>query len=200
MKCSCHSLILSCHYSAAANSEDSTEFNSSAPKLISRQAGVSKLDSPLSSLLCTTLCCRTLLYNHFTRTSRKTPSYIVKEACLLTRCLAMDALLLRAYAFVGMCSPSRCLAMGLRVTICIICFGEVIFNIDDCFMVPDEGLSLQSTADGDCNSDTRTVPVICRLLLATSIAAIRAVPQQANAARQQIRTTCQSAAKRDAQW
>jgi hypothetical protein len=39
--------FLSCHYSAAANSEDSTQFNSSALKLISRQAGVSKLGSSL---------------------------------------------------------------------------------------------------------------------------------------------------------
>jgi hypothetical protein len=38
---------LSCHYSTAANSEDSTQFNSSAPKLKLRQAGVSKLDSSL---------------------------------------------------------------------------------------------------------------------------------------------------------
>jgi hypothetical protein len=37
----------SCHYSAAANSEDSSQFNFSAPKLISRQAGVPKLDSSL---------------------------------------------------------------------------------------------------------------------------------------------------------
>jgi hypothetical protein len=39
--------FLSCHYSAVANSEDSTQFNFSCPKLISRQAGVSKLDSSL---------------------------------------------------------------------------------------------------------------------------------------------------------
>jgi hypothetical protein len=40
-------LFLCCHYSATATSEDATQFNSSAPELISRQAGVSKLDSPL---------------------------------------------------------------------------------------------------------------------------------------------------------
>jgi hypothetical protein len=34
-----------CHYSATLNSEDSTQFNSSAPKLISWLAVVSKLDS-----------------------------------------------------------------------------------------------------------------------------------------------------------
>jgi hypothetical protein len=44
-KSSLHSLLIPCHYSAAANSEDSTQFNSSAPKLISWQTGVPKLDS-----------------------------------------------------------------------------------------------------------------------------------------------------------
>jgi hypothetical protein len=50
--------------------------------------------------------CRTLLYNHFARTTQKT-------ACWLVRCLAMDVLLLRAYACAGMCLPSRCLTMGI---------------------------------------------------------------------------------------
>jgi hypothetical protein len=40
---------------------------------------------------------------------------IVKEACLLIRCLAMD-FLFRAMALAGMCLPSRCLAMGIHVT------------------------------------------------------------------------------------
>jgi hypothetical protein len=49
----------------------STQFNSSAPKLISRQAGVSKptLHSMLLNLI--------FLYNHFARNPRKTPSSIV---------------------------------------------------------------------------------------------------------------------------
>jgi hypothetical protein len=38
-----------CHCSAAANSEDSTQFNFSTPKLVFRQAGASKLDSSLDS-------------------------------------------------------------------------------------------------------------------------------------------------------
>jgi hypothetical protein len=42
---------------------------------------------------------------------------IVKEACLLTHCLAMDVLFLRALAHAGMCLLSHCLAMGLYVTI-----------------------------------------------------------------------------------
>jgi hypothetical protein len=43
---------------------------------------------------------------------------IVKEASLLPRCLAVDVLLLQAFASGGMCLPSRCLAMGIHVTLC----------------------------------------------------------------------------------
>jgi hypothetical protein len=42
---------------------------------------------------------------------------IIKEACLLIRCLTMDALFLRALARAGMCLPRCCLAMGIYVTI-----------------------------------------------------------------------------------
>jgi hypothetical protein len=42
---------------------------------------------------------------------------IVKEACLMIRYLATDAILLRALALAGMCLPSRCLAVGECVTI-----------------------------------------------------------------------------------
>jgi hypothetical protein len=59
----------------------------------------------------TVLCCRTLLYNVFARTTQKTVS-VVKEACLLIR-----SLLLRALAPAGMCLLNRCLAVGLYVTI-----------------------------------------------------------------------------------
>jgi hypothetical protein len=37
---------------------------------------------------------------------------IVKEACLLVRCLSVYVLMLRALACEGMCLPSRCLAMA----------------------------------------------------------------------------------------
>jgi hypothetical protein len=66
---------------------------------------------------CTVLCCRTLLYNHFARTPEKTPSFIVNKLCLLIPCLAVDVLLLSEFAFAGMCLPSRCLAMGIHVTL-----------------------------------------------------------------------------------
>jgi hypothetical protein len=70
----------------------------------------------LKSLNCwqqLTLLNWTLLYNHFAENT----AYIVKEACLLFRCLAMDVLLLPALAPAGMCLPSRCLAAGLYVII-----------------------------------------------------------------------------------
>jgi hypothetical protein len=89
---------LSCHYSATANSENSTPFNS---KFISRQVGVSKLDSSLhfrldysafttrsSDLLCPFIIPR--IESH-----GKHP-YTFKEACLVVRYLAIDVLLSRA--------------------------------------------------------------------------------------------------------
>jgi hypothetical protein len=42
---------------------------------------------------------------------------ILKEACLLIRCLGVDVLLLRALAPAAMCLPSRCLAVDLYITI-----------------------------------------------------------------------------------
>jgi hypothetical protein len=62
---------------------------------------------------CTVLCRRTLLYNHFAWTPRKTPSSILKKACLLTRCLAINVVLLSEFACAGMWLQSRCLATGL---------------------------------------------------------------------------------------
>jgi hypothetical protein len=48
---------------------------------------------------------------------RKYSLPIVEKACLLIRRLVMDVLLLRAYASAGICLLSRCLAVGLYVTI-----------------------------------------------------------------------------------
>jgi hypothetical protein len=75
-----------------------------------------ELDSVLILSFSTSLCYRTLLYNNFARNPQKTAS-VVKKACLMIRCLAMDVLFLRALARAGMCLPSRCLAMGIHVTI-----------------------------------------------------------------------------------
>jgi hypothetical protein len=41
---------------------------------------------------------------------------IIKEMCLLIRCLAIDVLLLSEFACAGVCLLSRCLAMVLQVT------------------------------------------------------------------------------------
>jgi hypothetical protein len=57
------------------------------------------------------------IYNNFARAPRKAPSSIVKKVCLLTRCLAIDILLLSEFACAGVSLPSRCLAMGIHVTI-----------------------------------------------------------------------------------
>jgi hypothetical protein len=66
---------------------------------------------------------KTRLFTYFlscsmskSRTKQKTAS-IVKEACLLMRCLAIDVLLFRALACAGVRLPSRCLAMGIYVTV-----------------------------------------------------------------------------------
>jgi hypothetical protein len=57
------------------------------------------------------------LYNPSARTPWKTLSSVVKDACLQLRCLAIDVLLFCVFASVGMCLPSRCLAMGIHVTV-----------------------------------------------------------------------------------
>jgi hypothetical protein len=57
------------------------------------------------------------LYNPSARTSWKTPSSIVKEAYLLVRYPAMDALLLWRARVLRECLPTRCLAMDIHVTI-----------------------------------------------------------------------------------
>jgi uncharacterized membrane-anchored protein len=79
MKSSFHSLISFYHYSAAANSEDSTQFNSSAPKLVSRQAGVSKLDSSLLDYSTRSRLLTVSFYNHSARTTQKTISLLVRR-------------------------------------------------------------------------------------------------------------------------
>jgi hypothetical protein len=87
----------------------------SIPLLPSSYTGrLASRNSTLHSFL--NICCWTLFDNAFARTTQKTAS-IFKEACWLSRCLARDVLLLRSYACAGMCLPSRCLAMGIHVTI-----------------------------------------------------------------------------------
>jgi hypothetical protein len=96
-------------------------------KLISWQASVS--NSTLHSSL---FDYSVLLYaaEHFFVTtlhgSTENTASIVKKACLLSNCLAIDVLLLRALACAGICLPSRFLAMGIRVIIHIVaCYATV---------------------------------------------------------------------------
>jgi hypothetical protein len=69
-------------------------------------------------------------YNSSARTQRKTPSSVVKNACLLVPYLAMDVLVLRACAS-GIYLPSRCLAIGICVVISSehfrICYCYVLY-------------------------------------------------------------------------
>jgi hypothetical protein len=51
-------------------------------------------------------------YNSPAQTPRKTWSSVVENACLLARYIAMDVLLLLTAYALGMCLPSRCLAMA----------------------------------------------------------------------------------------
>jgi hypothetical protein len=61
------------------------------------------------------LLCPFITPRHGSR--RKHNLSVVEKACLLIRCLTMNIILLRAYASAGMCLASRCLAVGLYVTI-----------------------------------------------------------------------------------
>jgi hypothetical protein len=61
-------------------------------------------------------------YNHSAWTPWKTPSSTVKNSCLLVRYLAMDVLILSRERVVGMCLPTRCLTMGIHVTILLLSF------------------------------------------------------------------------------
>jgi hypothetical protein len=81
------SLFCNCQF------RDSTHCNSSAPKLIPRLAGVWKLEPSLPNTGCYYYSTTFYTDKHFARTPQKTAS-IVKEACLLIRCLAMVALIL----------------------------------------------------------------------------------------------------------
>jgi hypothetical protein len=57
-------------------------------------------------------------YNTSARTARKTLSSVVKNACVLVRYPGMNVLLLLTVNALGMCLPSRCLAMNICVTLC----------------------------------------------------------------------------------
>jgi hypothetical protein len=64
-------------------------------------------------------------YNLPARTPRKSPSSVVKNSYLLGRYLAMNVLLLLTAYASGTSLPSRCLAMGICVTIYIFCKAHI---------------------------------------------------------------------------
>jgi hypothetical protein len=115
----CTARFFSWYYSATANSGNSTQFNSSAPKLISWQAGVSKFDPslPTTVLYSTNVpYCRTLHYNHFAQAPRKHSLYCL--AGVFTDSLSINRRpILARLARAEMCLPSRFLAMGKHVTV-----------------------------------------------------------------------------------
>jgi hypothetical protein len=84
----------------------------SAPKLISWQTGVSKLDS-------------TLLYNHFTRTTQKIQRLYCWVGVFTTPLHSNRSYSIVACVFVaaGMCLPSRCLAMNVYSDFTVPSFG-----------------------------------------------------------------------------
>jgi hypothetical protein len=62
------------------------------------------------------LSSRTLTYNHFPWTPRKTQLLLFKELCLLIRCSAIDVLFLSEFACAGECLPSPWLALSIHIT------------------------------------------------------------------------------------
>jgi hypothetical protein len=121
MKSSCHSLVpfLPLFCSCQFQRLDSIQLQ--APKLISWQAGILKLDSSPSTTVLYSYC-----FSHYSRdlcpfiTNRYKPHRKhprnVKEVCLLVHYVAMDVLLSLTHA-AGMCLLSRCLVMGIHATI-----------------------------------------------------------------------------------
>jgi hypothetical protein len=105
------------------------QFNSSTPKLISRQAGVSKLDSVLLNW--------TLLYNHLAWTMQKTQPLNCWEGVFIALLHSNSSYsIVSCVLFVaGICLPSRCLpingysdfaipAFGRHATILLIAFDD----------------------------------------------------------------------------
>jgi hypothetical protein len=101
-------------YPGRLASRNSTQFSSSAPMLISRQAGLAKLDSILLSW--------TLLYNHFARTTQKIQSVHCWEGVITLR--RRDCSIVSVFVAAGICLPSRCLAMNVYYNFTITDFGR----------------------------------------------------------------------------
>jgi hypothetical protein len=118
--------------SATGNFEDSSQFNSSAPKLISRQAGISKLNSiPLNW---------TLLYNHFARITQKTQSLSCWEVLFRAPLHSNGSYSTVPCIFTaaGMCLRSRCLAIKVYFDFAIPAFGRhvTVFKLYSLGFIP----------------------------------------------------------------
>jgi hypothetical protein len=89
--------------------------------LIYRHAGVPKLDSSFSwlLLLVKVKVKLTLRLTDYCTDHVENTAYIVDQTCLPCCCPAIDVLLLQKLTRAEMCLPSRCLAVGLHITICM---------------------------------------------------------------------------------
>jgi hypothetical protein len=106
MKSSCYSLI---HFLPLF----STQFNSSAPKVISWQARVSKLDSSLHSAAPSRRLCPFITPRHGSHRKHSLYCY----GGVFTGTLPGNGRpSVACVRFAGMCLLSRCLAMGIHVT------------------------------------------------------------------------------------
>jgi hypothetical protein len=96
------------------------QFNSFAPKLISRQRGVSKLDSILLNW--------TLLYNHFARATQKTQTLYCWQGVFAAPLHSNGSYSIVACVFVAavMRLTSRCLSMNVYSEFTIPAFGRHI--------------------------------------------------------------------------
>jgi hypothetical protein len=70
-------------------------------------------------------------YNSSARTRPKTAPSLIKNVCLFFPYLTMSVLLLTVYAS-GMCLTSRCLAVGIYVTVLILSYKPIKFCIYIC--------------------------------------------------------------------
>jgi hypothetical protein len=105
MKSSLHRLISFLSLFCSRQFRRLNSIHSSAPKVISREAGVSKLDPLLLDYYSSVNFLITTLHGPRRKHS----------LCLVICCLATDVLLLCESAGAGMCLPSHCLAIGIHV-------------------------------------------------------------------------------------
>jgi hypothetical protein len=113
MKSSCHSVIPFLPFILSHFGLQSPELD---PIPLQQLTQMNSSSTEFSQLLTTNeLLCPVIAHLHGPR--RKHSLSFVEKVCLLIRCLVIDVLLLRSLAPAGMGLRSRCLAMGLYVTL-----------------------------------------------------------------------------------